>query len=574
MSSADFTITNKSKTVQFDVHSRRGLKGDTGATGDSAYQAWLDLGNTGDEAAFVASLKGVQGDQGIQGIQGEKGDKGDTGDTGATGAKGDKGDTGAQGVQGIQGEQGLQGIQGIPGAQGVKGDTGAQGDPGVVQSVNGQSVANVVLDHTDVGADQAGAAAAAQMAAELHADIAVSNLNQSLGSAAFSDDSDFATAAQGALADTAVQIESDPTVPSWAKVDTQPFETGAEVNTVTSVNTRTGAVTGLAEASDLTAHTGNTSNPHGVTKAQVGLGNVDNTSDANKPVSAAQAAADALKVNKAGDTMTGTLSLPTIVMNNAVSGISSSGASTNVKISGGAIDDGGTVVLFGSSVGNTGNLRIGSTNIAYWSSMRFSPSADNAYALGNTSQQWSNIYSTQATIGGVLYVTGTGFPEGVVTAPVGSIYIDKVITNGASSWIKKSGTGSTGWQVLEGDTGWRNITSLASTEIAVVNSNDYGYYIRRVNNQVQINIKAQTATASWNGQAISVPDGFRVINASTPVAMGEALQTAGPGRGQIQIGPSLILVSSTWSTSGIRFTYNLVTTTTNAWPATLPGTAV
>ena len=46
---------------------------------------------------------------------------------------------------------------------------------------------------------------------------------------------------------------------------------------VTSVNTRTGAVTGLAEASDLTAHTGNTSNPHSVTKAQVGLSNVPDT---------------------------------------------------------------------------------------------------------------------------------------------------------------------------------------------------------------------------------------------------------------------------------------------------------
>jgi hypothetical protein len=39
------------------------------------------------------------------------------------------------------------------------------------------------------------------------------------------------------------------------------------------------------------AHTGNTSNPHDVTKAQVGLGDVNNTSDANKPVSTAQQAA-------------------------------------------------------------------------------------------------------------------------------------------------------------------------------------------------------------------------------------------------------------------------------------------
>lgn len=41
-------------------------------------------------------------------------------------------------------------------------------------------------------------------------------------------------------------------------------------------------LTPYAKAADLTAHTGNTSNPHGVTKTQVGLGNVDNTSDSTK----------------------------------------------------------------------------------------------------------------------------------------------------------------------------------------------------------------------------------------------------------------------------------------------------
>jgi hypothetical protein len=41
----------------------------------------------------------------------------------------------------------------------------------------------------------------------------------------------------------------------------------------------------------ITAHEAATSNPHAVTKAQVGLGNVDNTSDANKPISTATATA-------------------------------------------------------------------------------------------------------------------------------------------------------------------------------------------------------------------------------------------------------------------------------------------
>ena len=48
---------------------------------------------------------------------------------------------------------------------------------------------------------------------------------------------------------------------------------------------------GKAEQTALTAHTARTDNPHAVTKAQVGLGNVDNTSDTDKPVSAAVQAA-------------------------------------------------------------------------------------------------------------------------------------------------------------------------------------------------------------------------------------------------------------------------------------------
>jgi hypothetical protein len=42
-----------------------------------------------------------------------------------------------------------------------------------------------------------------------------------------------------------------------------------------------------ANLSTLTSHTSNTSNPHATTKAQVGLSNADNTSDANKPISTA-----------------------------------------------------------------------------------------------------------------------------------------------------------------------------------------------------------------------------------------------------------------------------------------------
>lgn len=51
---------------------------------------------------------------------------------------------------------------------------------------------------------------------------------------------------------------------------------------------------------DLSAHIADVDNPHATTKTQVGLSNVDNTSDVNKPVSTAQQAALDLKAELAG----------------------------------------------------------------------------------------------------------------------------------------------------------------------------------------------------------------------------------------------------------------------------------
>lgn len=66
---------------------------------------------------------------------------------------------------------------------------------------------------------------------------------------------------------------------------------GGITGTLSAQTDLNGALAAKADQSALAAHTGDTSNPHAVTKAQVGLGNVDNTSDANKPISAATQAA-------------------------------------------------------------------------------------------------------------------------------------------------------------------------------------------------------------------------------------------------------------------------------------------
>lgn len=56
-----------------------------------------------------------------------------------------------------------------------------------------------------------------------------------------------------------------------------------------------------ADASALSAHASDSNNPHGVTKSQVGLGNVNNTADSDKPVSTAQADAIANAVAPKAD---------------------------------------------------------------------------------------------------------------------------------------------------------------------------------------------------------------------------------------------------------------------------------
>lgn len=107
-------------------------------------------------------------------------------------------------------------------------------------------------------------------------------------------------------ADTQVRTDLEAAVELVAK-ELRGADTTLQNNITKEVNDRKGEVTRIeglisdeaatrAQAdttvnAKVDSHIGNKSNPHGVTKAQVGLGNVNNTSDADKPVSTAQATA-------------------------------------------------------------------------------------------------------------------------------------------------------------------------------------------------------------------------------------------------------------------------------------------
>lgn len=75
------------------------------------------------------------------------------------------------------------------------------------------------------------------------------------------------------------------------------------------------------------------------------------------------------------------------------------------------------------------------------------PDTASMYDLGSTAFPFRNIYASGGISmgGGLTWSKGVGSPEGVVTAPVGSLYSNT--SGGASTtlYVKTSGTGNTGW---------------------------------------------------------------------------------------------------------------------------------
>ena len=72
-------------------------------------------------------------------------------------------------------------------------------------------------------------------------------------------------------------------------------------------------------------------------------------------------------------------------------------------------------------------------------------------------------------------IHGAGMPNGKVTAPVGTTYVDTAVTNGALKWIKRRGNDNQGWEVLTGDTGWRTlpiVSKLGGSFLKIRRKND------------------------------------------------------------------------------------------------------
>lgn len=240
-----------------------GLETDTGKYkwGDGT-TAWNDLGYGIAGPEGPPGEDGAPGADGTNGSDGAPGAKGDTGDPGPKGDKGDTGDTGADGAPGTDGSDGA--------AATVTVGTVTTGDPGTDAEVtNSGTTSAAVLDFT-IPAGHDGTGTGDMLAANNLSDVADASTSlDNIGGQPL--DADL-TAIAALDSSTAGAIASDGS--GWIK------KTYAQLKTALSL-----------------------------VKADVGLGNVDNTSDVNKPVSTAQAAADALALPLAGGTMSGAIAM-------------------------------------------------------------------------------------------------------------------------------------------------------------------------------------------------------------------------------------------------------------------------
>ena len=187
--------------------------------------------------------------------------------------------------------------------------------------------------------------------------------------------------------------------------------------------------------------------------------------------------------------------------------------------------------------------------------------------------------------GGIFEITGTGDPNGVHAAPVGSVFRNTEAGgwNGARVWRKDAGgTGVNGWVVELGDTGVRDVTNLLPSGFSKSATAGVAT-IQRIGERVSIEIKVSIASGAssstiftstpvgFQSSAYAYPPGLYGVSALQPGA--SALRpladragllspgAAGPGTGALTPfeGPFTIA----WSLSYL---------TVQSWPATLPGT--
>lgn len=216
----------------------------------------------------------------------------------------------------------------------------------------------------------------------------------------------------------------------------------------------------------------------GVTKSMVGLGNVDNTSDANKPVSTATQTALDLKAPLASPTFTGTVAANNVT----VSGnLTVSGTTTSVNTETLTIDD--NIIVLNNNEAGTPSQNAGieiergtSTNVV----LRWNET-DDKWELTNDGTTYSEIATassvataTALTVDNLTDVTITSAADKDFLMYNGSAWVDQPITLGTDTTGNYMSNVSAGTGISVTHTPGEGSTATIAVSNVVVQTTDTG----------------------------------------------------------------------------------------------------
>lgn len=161
------------------------------------------------------------------------------------------------------------------------------------------------------------------------------------------------------------------------------------------------------------------------------------------------------------------------------------------------------------------------------------------------------------------FIKGQGSPDGRVVAPINSIYIDTVTTNGAFMW--RNTDSRTGWAVISGDTGWRNVTE--SFRAANPTCTGGRLRVRRENNQLWISADNLTFSSTADISILGHLPRDWWIDADTATSPGAFYQLSGSER-TVRVDRGDLVLKPT---GGMIRDIKVYPIATRPWPTELPG---
>lgn len=167
------------------------------------------------------------------------------------------------------------------------------------------------------------------------------------------------------------------------------------------------------------------------------------------------------------------------------------------------------------------------------------------------------------------FFEGEGRPDGVIAAPIGSRYIDKLGAQGAVEWVKRAGTpdSALGWICLAGDTGDRVVTAQILKRVGSV---IHEAHLQRSGQIVHfyVDLTMPSTNVASPYKVYDLPAGFRPVH-NIYGGLTDNKEGADTG-GSVVAADGVVNIYN--PVAGKRDRYHGIWPTQNAWPDILPGT--